>query len=289
MWKLGAAWRHLRIYIDGNKGVILLWLLFFVAGLPAAILIPQWENAGGYGWDPSISGGLLALILIAFVCTVRNGLWQGIKQLCKTHPKAGVLVIQVALLTIVALAVGANNPSRPPAPKPVQADALAPGVLKSDPQTRGEMAAIVRRFEAAEKDAGQVYSKPELNSALTGSFVGTVHNLSVDSKANFGIFVEQNQRAILGCMTVQKPLYGSGPLLGSVSDKLVRFNVTSPAFRIEFEGLVNGNRLSGTYRVVPPRGSTQRGEFILTRKDAKELPKGFDPEKNCPKDNDINH
>lgn len=124
---------------------------------------------------------------------------------------------------------------------------------------------------------------------LTGTFVGTVHNLSADLQANFGIFIEQSQEAIYGCMAVRKPLFGSGSLLGSVSGTLVRFDVTSPSFQIQFEGVRSGNRVSGTYSVPSPDGTYQRGEFVLDKADGKRLPHDFDPQKDCPTDADMNH
>jgi len=134
----------------------------------------------------------------------------------------------------------------------------------------------------------QTATRQESAQLLTGTFLGTVHNLTADLQANFGIFIEEEQDTILGCMAVRKPLYGSGPLLGSINGALIQFDVTSTSNQIHFEGVRSGNRISGTYRVPSPDGSYQSGEFVLDRADSKALPRDFDPQKDCPTDSDIN-
>jgi hypothetical protein len=275
--KFGAAWRRLDTYTNENHGPVLLWCLFFAGWLPIAIAAPQWGNADGEGWDPSVCWGILAMVFVILLATVRTRLWKGVKWLCKTHPKTGSIAVQVPLLAIIALGVGASNPSRRVSPKPVEAE------MGAAPNTT-----ILARFAAGERSEAGARGTPRFDASLTGGFLGTVHNLTTDSKADFGIFAEQNQGVIRGCMTVQKPLFGSGPLHGSVSDNTVRFDVTSPGFNILFEGHRNGNQLSGTYRVFHPGGRTETGEFTLEKTDATELPKGFDPQKNCPTDGDTN-
>lgn len=123
---------------------------------------------------------------------------------------------------------------------------------------------------------------------LTGSFGGTVHNLTVDLQAKFGILVEETEGTIIGCMGVQKPLYGSGPLLGSVDGKLVRFDVSNPAFQIHFEGTRTWRSLSGTYHVTSAEGGEQFGEFILRRTGSEKLSLNFDPHRDCPTDEIMN-
>lgn len=131
-------------------------------------------------------------------------------------------------------------------------------------------------------------TRQESARSLTGTFVGTVHNLTADLQANFGIFVEDTEGTIVGCMAVRKPLYGSGPLLGSLNGTLVHFDVTNASYQIHFEGVRSGNHISGTYRVPSPDGTYQTGEFVLDRADSKPLARDFDPQKDCPTDSDIN-
>jgi hypothetical protein len=138
------------------------------------------------------------------------------------------------------------------------------------------------------RDTGRSEERSAALAPLKGSFVGTVHNLTVDSTANFEILVQENQGRIFGCMGVREPLYGSGSLTGSVSGPDVQFNVDSAGFHIEFVGRRNGNDLSGTYRAFPQGGAAQRGEFLLEREDSKGLPKSLEPERDCPTDAEMN-
>ena len=121
----------------------------------------------------------------------------------------------------------------------------------------------------------------------TGTYLGTVHNLNADSKAGFGIFVEEEQGLVWGCMAVTMPLVGSGPLYGSVEGANIALNVTSSGFTMNFTGIREGNRVTGTYTVQYPNRDPEQGEFILEKKDSNRLPKDFDP-KDCPTDADVN-
>jgi S1-C subfamily serine protease len=138
------------------------------------------------------------------------------------------------------------------------------------------------------RDTGRSEERSAALAPLKGSFVGTVHNLTVDSTANFEILIQENQGQILGCMGVHKPLYGSGPLLGSVSGPDVQFNIDSEGIHIEFVGRRNGNKLSGAYRALPKGGTAQQGEFSLEKEDSKGPPKNFEPERDCPTDAEMN-
>jgi S1-C subfamily serine protease len=131
-------------------------------------------------------------------------------------------------------------------------------------------------------------TKSDGTERLTGSFTGSVHNLDSDLRALFGIFVEQKGQIVLGCMAVRAPLYGSGPLTGLVDGAEVQFDVTSGLFTIHFQGQKQGTHLSGTYRVLAPDAPTQYGEFALEKKDGKQLPNNFEPDKDCPTDTDMN-
>ncbi|MGH9764242.1 MAG: trypsin-like peptidase domain-containing protein, partial [Blastocatellia bacterium] len=137
-------------------------------------------------------------------------------------------------------------------------------------------------------NAEQTATRAESTRSLTGTFLGTVHNLTADLQATFGLFVEENRNTISGCMAVRKPLYGSGPLFGAVNGTVVQFDVPGPPW-IHFEGELSGDHISGTYRVQSSAGAVQDGEFVLDRADAKRLPPSFDPQKDCPTDVDINH
>ena len=99
------------------------------------------------------------------------------------------------------------------------------------------------------------------DSPATEDFVGTVHNTSVNLTANFGIFIKESNGIISGCMAVRSPLFGSGPLHGSMDQDALRFDVISAAFTIRFTGIRTGRGLSGTYTVLKPDGTSEQGEF----------------------------
>jgi S1-C subfamily serine protease len=130
-------------------------------------------------------------------------------------------------------------------------------------------------------------ARQAISRIMTGSYLGTVHNLTVDVTAPFGIFTVEEQGIVWGCMAVHAPLYGSGPLYGSIDARNVNFSVNSPNFKIVFEGVLDGRQLSGTYTVENPDGTSQQGEFVLAKKDSKRLPNTVDPIKDCPTDAEI--
>ncbi len=124
---------------------------------------------------------------------------------------------------------------------------------------------------------------------MTGFFLGTVHNVNVNLAAQFVLFIEDHHGTIQGCFGVKSPLYGSGPLQGSVHGDDVQFRVTSPLFYLRFEGKRNTDKeWSGTYTAVPQGGKEQSGYFDLEKKDSKKYFESFNPETNCPTDDDMN-
>ena len=134
----------------------------------------------------------------------------------------------------------------------------------------------------------QESTRQTISGTVTGSYLGTVHNVSGDMSAPFGIFIVEEQGMVWGCMAVKAPLYGSGPLYGNVDGQKVNFSVNSPNFKIAFDGLLDGRQLSGSYTVENPDGTSQQGEFSLAKKDSKKLPSSMDPIKDCPTDTEIN-
>lgn len=145
--------------------------------------------------------------------------------------------------------------------------------------------AAVRTPQANEP---QESARQTVSRTMTGSYLGTVHNVTGDASAPFGIFTVEEQGIMWGCMAVRAPLYGSGPLYGSVDGKNLHFSVNSPSFKIVFDGVLDGRQLSGTYTVENPNGTSQQGEFLLVKKDSKRLPDSMDPIKDCPTDTEIN-
>lgn len=121
---------------------------------------------------------------------------------------------------------------------------------------------------------------------ITGTYSGVVTNLTAGDSGNFRITVNERGVILRGCMAVRKPLYGSGPLNGTVTGDHIVFQVDSKLMSIVFTGQDGGTRISGTYVVRPVRGPLQHGRFRLERSSSRGLPggfSGFNPDQ-CPKD-----
>jgi S1-C subfamily serine protease len=104
---------------------------------------------------------------------------------------------------------------------------------------------------------------------VTGLYSGTVHNQTSDISANFVLLVRENEGLLAGCVGVQQPLYGSGPLQGTVQGSRVVFDVNRADFTISFDGTVHSKQISGSYLVSGRDGSNQEGEFYVERLRAK--------------------
>ena len=102
----------------------------------------------------------------------------------------------------------------------------------------------------------------------TGTFSGIVRNQSVGVSAHFGIAIREENGAVYGCIAIQKPLYGSGALQGTMQGSQISFDsvgsgLLGTRFSIRFEGELHGALLNGTYVVSSP--DHQDGEFELTK------------------------
>ena len=138
----------------------------------------------------------------------------------------------------------------------------------------------------AESAAAPQAEEPVPIPPLTGTFGGVVHNHTADVSAQFGIVIRNDDGAITGCMYVQKPLFGSGPLDGTATDSGVSFVVTSAAGKITFAGQRDHDAISGWYTVEGMSPSAQVGTFTLQKTDRKELSANFDTV-NCPTDAEV--
>jgi serine/threonine protein kinase len=111
---------------------------------------------------------------------------------------------------------------------------------------------------------------------FTGQFQGVVRNLSTQVSANFSVVWEDRGGPLAGCMVVQQPLSGSGPLEGAVQGDTVRFRVAATGATIDFEGIRTGETISGAYVVIVSGVQAQRGQFVLQKRSGT-LPQGFSP------------
>jgi S1-C subfamily serine protease len=118
-------------------------------------------------------------------------------------------------------------------------------------------------------EASRVPTPSPTARIVTGLYSGTVHNQTSDISAKFVLLVRENDGLLAGCVGVQQPLYGSGPLQGTVQGSRVVFDVNRADFTISFDGTVHSKQISGSYLVSGRDGSNQEGEFYVERLRAK--------------------
>jgi hypothetical protein len=102
-------------------------------------------------------------------------------------------------------------------------------------------------------------------SPLTGQFHGVVHNQSAARSAAFEISVQDTKGILSGSMLVEPPLFGSGPLKGSIRGSVVNFAVNSSLARLSFKGIRDNSKIRGTYTVERTEGSQESGTFTLNK------------------------
>jgi hypothetical protein len=96
---------------------------------------------------------------------------------------------------------------------------------------------------------------------VSGAYVGTVHNQTVNLSSSFTVKITQAKGGALeGCVEVKPPLYGSGALHGSIRGSRLNFVVAD----ITFQGEASKGGITGSYVVTRPAGN-QLGEFHLKR------------------------
>jgi hypothetical protein len=112
-------------------------------------------------------------------------------------------------------------------------------------------------------------------SSVTGQFGGIVHNEIANLSAGFGIVINDRAGVISGCMGVQRPLFGSGPLTGVVDHSRIFFTVSGAIGKITFMGQRQGTEINGTYTVERSGSSDQHGNFTLQRVQPEGLASNF--------------
>jgi TonB family protein len=122
--------------------------------------------------------------------------------------------------------------------------------------------------------------KNNLAESLTGQFHGVVRNQSLGRSAAFKIEVQDSKGILSGSMVVDPPLFGSGPLNGSVTGSSTTFVVRSSLGILTFRGILGDNKVNGTYKVEHTEGSQENGTFSLNRVSSvnPQIPSGIEPE-----------
>jgi S1-C subfamily serine protease len=177
----------------------------------------------------------------------------------------------------------------------IAADYIQPLLDQHFQVSMKEFQTIVRRSQRQQRgaatstmgDTPQPDQRPD-ESPLTGQFGGIVHNQTADISAEFGVVVLDREGILTGCMGVQQPLFGSGPLEGVLFNSDVTFIVTSAIGKITFQGKRKKAAITGTYTVEHPDGTEESGGFTLQRTSSKGPDSGFNPS-TCPTDAELHN
>lgn len=94
-------------------------------------------------------------------------------------------------------------------------------------------------------------------------FEGTIRNQSSNVSGEFRITVLEANGSLSGCMAVELPLSGSGPVRGRYAGDNFGFSVTSAAGKTTFTGKRRDGDLGGTYRFEPKKGPSESGTYTL--------------------------
>ncbi|SDG00698.1 hypothetical protein [Terriglobus roseus] len=162
-------------------------------------------------------------------------------------------VIGIALIIMLNMPYGDDHTQ----PAPVMTPALHP--LSAEPQSVATISPPSN-------------THPPLPSSVTGEYVGSVSNETAALSANFAVTLRESKGKLSGSMSVEPPLYGSGPLEGTVSGLHMAFAVSSSIGSIEFVGTRSRQGIVGTYTVIQKTGGTEKGSFTLKRS-AMKVPK----------------
>ncbi len=116
-------------------------------------------------------------------------------------------------------------------------------------------------------------SSPE----LAGKYNGTVHNNTANLDALFEVQLVEAASGVRGCMQVEMPLIGTGPVNGTSTGRSVALNLDAPDVKISFTGTRVGHSITGHYTVT---SNGQTGNFTL-HQDVPRVDFGFNPSR-CP-------
>jgi hypothetical protein len=112
---------------------------------------------------------------------------------------------------------------------------------------------------------------------ISGNYSGTVHNNSANLDALFQVQLVKITNGVKGCMQVEMPLVGTGPVSGTLNERSIIVSLAAPDVRIRFDGTRIGHSITGHYTVTT---NGQTGTFTV-HQDEPRVNIGFDPSK-CP-------
>ncbi len=85
-------------------------------------------------------------------------------------------------------------------------------------------------------------------------FVGTCRNVTHGVDGYLKLYVVETERGLEGYMSISGHLFGSGPLKGAKDGRQFNFSTTDASGgSITWQGILDGNKLSGEYVCLPDR------------------------------------
>ena len=255
-----------------------------IFGFFVAITVPR-ENS----WDSDTCRGILVVLGILVFWAMKKGAWGSIKRVRKTRPVLLAAVVGAFALIVLSLVVGVYNPPPKAASTATKTASLPLATAAAKPPDCREMRVAhnvdigphtysVGRLVCVTAYTDSKYYSPQDNAwfneadlsavtppsqavptkspahTLTGQFLGTVRNETVGLSADFGIAVKEDRGFLSGCMVVKPPLFGSGPLSGTVNGSDVTFLVLSS---------IGGFSSRGSGRMALFTGRTPCGIYLV--------------------------
>jgi len=98
--------------------------------------------------------------------------------------------------------------------------------------------------------------------------------MTVNKTTTFEAAIRNDGGKLTGCIGIVEPLYGSGPLHGTMKDGTVTLAVSLNGFEILFRAKSENGKIEGTYTVGRPNtadSALEKGEFSLGRMASKAL------------------
>jgi curved DNA-binding protein CbpA len=117
-------------------------------------------------------------------------------------------------------------------------------------------------------------------------FDGILRDQSANVSADFKISLLEGGGALSGCMAVDPPLFGGGPIKGHYKGDDFGFTVTSEIGKVTLTGKRRDYNIGGTYRLDRKKGPTESGTFTLEKVESVGEDEEFVIE-NCPTDEDV--
>jgi len=186
--------------------------------------------------------------------------WSPLIRWAREHPML-TISIPIVLLWVIAALSGNDTPSQQAANCPPSQRVEVNGKFVCQAPVQAASASNLGAPSGAFAVLSEEPAPPKPDANVSGVYTGTVHNQTVNLSSSFVVVFNQRKAGVLeGCMEVKPPLYGSGPLHGSIRGSHIDFVVAD----IRLQGDALKNAVTGSY-VVSRQDGQQLGDFRLTK------------------------